>query len=217
MGSQIQKIKFCKRKKNNLFLNNKKMMIQMNYEDAIMTGEDFILEESELATLPTAEYRPVVQVKQERASPYPAAGRRPGKKPARRDSELSPVELDRLERRRERNRHAAARCRERRMNKIDTLESEVNSLAEAKQQLLEENQSLQREIEKLRFQLNLQNAAEDSGVEQEDPVMSDPFPAITKLENLGGPKTAVLFTPGGNGFQLSHLGRSQERGRQHSV
>jgi len=181
------------------------MIIQMNYEDAIMTGEDFILEESELATLPPAEYGPMVQVKQERASPYPAAGRRPGKKPARRDSELSPVEFDRLERRRERNRHAAARCRERRMNKIETLEGEVAQLAGAKQQLLDENQSLQREIEKLRFQLQLQaESAVDSGVEQEDSRADDPFPAITKLENLGGPKTAVLFTPGGT-FSLTPL------------
>merc|ERR1712018_1003185 len=81
MGITNTKIKIC-RKKNNLFFNNE-MMIQMNYEDAIMTGEDFILEESELATLPPAEYTVPVQVKQERASPYPAAGRRPGKKPAR--------------------------------------------------------------------------------------------------------------------------------------
>jgi len=87
------------------------------------------------------------------------------------------------------------------MNKIETLEGEVAQLTGAKQQLMDENQSLQREIEKLRFQLQLQA---ESGVEQEDSRADDPFPAITKLENLGGPKTAVLFTPGGT-FSLTPL------------
>jgi len=145
--------------------------------------------------------------KRERASPYPIEKpkRRPGRAPARRDSELDEKERDRLNRRRDRNRQAAARCRERRMQKIDDLEGQVSDLKTAKQQLVSEQEQLQKEIKQLRFQLNLQVAKPEPIYET--PAVSDDemFPAIKQLESLpvGTPKgTTVLFTPGGT-FSLT--------------
>merc|ERR1712130_172134 len=56
-------------------------------------------------------------------------------------------------------------------------------------------------LEEVRRQ-SLADAGKNGLVDEEDE--DDPFPAITKLENLGGPKTAVLFTPGGT-FSLTPL------------
>lgn len=179
-------------------------------------GETFTLEEveymdtcmdelTELRPAPAGK-RAKVSVKQERASPYPTeqSHRRPGRVPSRRDADLSSVEYDRLQRRRERNRHAAARCRERRMTKISELEGQVSELATSKEKLLTENETLQKEIEKLRFQLNIQVASDETPSEISQ-TSDDYFPALKQLENLpvGTPKTATfLFTPGGR-FSLT--------------
>jgi hypothetical protein len=80
--------------------------------------------------------------------------RRPGKQPGRPDSELSAVELERRERRRERNRHAAARCRDRRIGKVQVLETKVSDIKEVNGFLRKENEKMQKELENLRFQLN---------------------------------------------------------------
>jgi len=153
-----------------------------------------------------------VGIKKERASPYPTENpksrRRPGRAPARQDDDLNNVERERLVRRRERNRHAAARCRERRMAKVGDLEGQVSELTSAKEKLLTENERLQKEIENMRFQLNVQ-IAEDEKVFTTEPVActdEEMFPALKQLENLpiGPPKTAVLFTPGGT-FSLTPL------------
>lgn len=132
--------------------------------------------------------------------------RRPGRLPARPDTELSPIEFERRERRRERNRHAAARCRVRRLQKVDVLEREVSDLKQSKAQLEEENKSLQQELERLRFQLNVGpkntqkvqplnlNAQPDNTTASFE---NEKFPAIKALENLQvhGQNYAVTFTP----------------------
>ena len=76
--------------------------------------------------------------------------RRPGKAPSRPDWDLDPVELDRRERRRERNRLAAARCRNKRLEKMGSLESQVHELQEATRELTRQNTTLQKELNRLR-------------------------------------------------------------------
>jgi len=136
-----------------------------------------------------------------RPAPYPR--RRPGPTPRRADHEMSPDELARVDRRRSRNREAAQRCRERRIKKVSDLEGQVAQLTEEKNCLARENEDLLKEIESLKFQLNLKPTVETK--------TEDKFPAITQLEKLevetpkNGPKSAyALFTPGGT-FQLTPL------------
>jgi hypothetical protein len=136
------------------------------------------------------------KIKLERASPYdrPMKNKRPGmpgRAPERPDCELSPIELERLNRRRDRNRKAAAKCRQRRMDKISELELQVSGLTDDKKELKSKNDFLHQELEKVKFQLSLQN--------QET---TDDFPAIRQLENIKfeNPKSAMMqiFTPNGS-------------------
>merc|ERR1739848_42977 len=76
--------------------------------------------------------------------------RRPGKAPSRPDWDLDPVELDRRERRRERNRIAAARCRNKRLEKVSDLEGQVHDLQQATCELTNQNAALQKELDRLR-------------------------------------------------------------------
>ncbi|XP_043076982.1 fos-related antigen 2 isoform X1 [Puntigrus tetrazona] len=62
---------------------------------------------------------------------------------------MSSEELDRIRIRRERNRVAAARCRDRRRMLIDTLQNETDHLEHVKTQLEEEIAALERERERL--------------------------------------------------------------------
>merc|ERR1712141_963291 len=79
----------------------------------------------------------------------------PGKAPRKADSELSPEELIRRNRRRMRNREAATRQRDRRINKVAGLEQEISELREQGNGLKTENEKLKEEIEQLRFQLKM--------------------------------------------------------------
>merc|ERR1712156_514750 len=60
---------------------------------------------------------------------------RPGRAPKISDDQLTATELERRNRRRARNREAAARQRNRRMAKVDQLENEVKQLTESNQSL----------------------------------------------------------------------------------
>merc|ERR1712048_1047927 len=117
--------------------------------------------------------------------------RRPGRLPARPDSELTPVEFERRERRRERNRHAAARCRDRRLTKVNQLQNSVNELLRSKSELEKKNASLHEQLRKLQFQLSLQET-------ENEPVENNRFPAVQKLENLqvgNASDYAITFAP----------------------
>merc|ERR1712227_589396 len=95
-----------------------------------------------------------VEIKRERASPVssdPYPRRRPGRLPAKPDESLDEVEYERRVRRRERNRLAAARCRERRLEKVSTLEDQIKNLKAGKQKLAEENKALQEELDDFGF------------------------------------------------------------------
>merc|ERR1739848_557684 len=90
-------------------------------------------------------------VKIERVPSTHAIGkRRPGKAPSRPDWDLDAVELDRRERRRERNRIAAARCRNKRLEKVSDLEGQVHLLQQATRELTNQNAALQKELDRLR-------------------------------------------------------------------
>merc|ERR1712110_320074 len=67
----------------------------------------------------------------------------------------SPEELIRRNRRRMRNREAATRQRDRRINKVAGLEQEISELREQGNGLKTENEKLNEEIEQLRFQLKM--------------------------------------------------------------
>ncbi|XP_019901365.2 fos-related antigen 1a isoform X2 [Esox lucius] len=71
----------------------------------------------------------------------------------RNDEQLSPEELERRRIRRERNKHAAAKCRNRRRELTDTLQSETDELEGKKSRLQKEIAELQKEKEKLQLVL----------------------------------------------------------------
>merc|ERR1711860_475714 len=71
----------------------------------------------------------------------------PGRKARVADEELSPIELDRRNRRRARNREAAARQRERRTQTLSNLENDIKSLSDENEKLKNENDSLQQEYD----------------------------------------------------------------------
>jgi len=78
-----------------------------------------------------------------------------GHLPARPDTELTSEELRRRNRRRQRNREAAQRCRQRRLDQIDVLKDEVRMLKEDSEEQRQENNQLKNELRKVRFQLDL--------------------------------------------------------------
>jgi regulator of replication initiation timing len=167
---------------------------QVTFEDFDMYETSDMYSEHSYDSAPMVDSAP--QFKVERVSPSPIQKRRPGRLPARPDEELSPVEFERRERRRERNRHAAARCRVRRLQKVSVLEGQVNELKSSKAQLEQENQNLQKELERLRFQLNM-GAPKPAPLTIQPNNTEEKFPAIKALESLqvGAQNYAVTFTP----------------------
>jgi len=71
------------------------------------------------------------------------------------DGQLSPDELERVNRRRNRNREAAKRCREKRDKQVSDLENTKADLAGKNRILIEERSELQNQIDKLKIELNL--------------------------------------------------------------
>jgi len=193
------------------------MSYESGYESPVemynLVPVEYVEEYPEYTTMPHLEQN--LSIKSERSSPYPtkpANRRRPGKAPARRDSELEPEELQRVQRRRERNRVAASRCRDRRLNRVTELETQVKNLSASKDELLSENESLKKQIEALQFQIETQNRPASQGNTSSQGDMhaestATEYPAVKQLEqlNFNGPlKSALLFTPGGR-FTLTPL------------
>merc|ERR1712156_160226 len=69
------------------------------------------------------------------------------------DKEMDPDDLKRLNKRRDRNREAAKRCRERREKQITDLEDKKRTLEGERRILKEKNQQLKTEIERVKIQL----------------------------------------------------------------
>ena len=139
--------------------------------------------------------------KVERVSPSPIKKRgRPGRLPARPDADLNPVEFERRERRRERNRHAAARCRDRRIQKVAVLQDQISDLTQTKTQLESQNKSLQMELERLRFKLNVEPVVTQPEnyvqYQQLDTVKAERISTVKTVENVNaGQNYALTFTP----------------------
>ena len=83
----------------------------------------------------------------------PKKTNRPGRKAKRADSTLSKMELAKRELRRERNKEAARRCRQRRLDKTRNLEDQVNELQIENGHLMFDNERLRKQIEHLRYLL----------------------------------------------------------------
>merc|ERR1712157_215941 len=96
-----------------------------------------------------------VQFNQEFKPKMTSSLSRPGRKARIADEELSPIELDRRNRRRARNREAAARQRERRTQTLSNLENDIKSLSDENEKLKNENDSLQQEYDMIKIQLNM--------------------------------------------------------------
>lgn len=78
-----------------------------------------------------------------------------GRPPREPDSSLSPEELTRRNRRRARNREAASRQRDRRLEKVRSLQCEIKGLESDGDELKTENTKLNEEIMKLKAQLEI--------------------------------------------------------------
>jgi len=130
----------------------------------------------------------------------PGTNRRPGRLPGIPDEELTPIELDRRQRRRERNRKAAARVRSRRLAKEDTLLKEIKNLKESTEQLRNTNSDLKRQLEKLQRDIEQQNKLQDEKISDtvtsDDVFVDEKFPALKQLEQLKFDQQYTLtFTP----------------------
>jgi len=104
--------------------------------------------------------------------PKPVPKKRPGKPPAKADSELSPAELITRNRRRERNKRAAQRGRNRIGNTIASLESEVNNITTENEALKSDNNFHRQEVNWLRHAIfsveRMTNVDEDCNYEAEN-------------------------------------------------
>lgn len=96
--------------------------------------------------IPTTTTMPNCPCLPQCSSPDPSCNEAVG---ASTNKHMSSAELDRIRIRRERNRVAAARCRDRRRMLIDTLQKETDHLEQVKTQLEEEISALERERERL--------------------------------------------------------------------
>jgi len=101
--------------------------------------------------------RPAKSIKGSYTPKYKTEQSKPGPKAKVPDSELSPEELARRKQRRARNREAANRQRDKRVARVNDLESQVHSLQEENSSLKRENSSLKNELEKLRKQMEQAN------------------------------------------------------------
>merc|ERR1712049_35140 len=127
----------------------------------------------------------------------PLAKNRPGVKSRHDESDLSPQEAERLRVRRERNKAAAARCRKRRMDQIDTLSEEVGRHEKKKRSLEEEIAQLKAAKEQLEYILaqhkteckfaptlaNPEMMSGSLGIKNE-PVLVEPMEQFNTIYNL---------------------------------
>merc|ERR1712048_1159095 len=150
------------------------------YTPSEVSDADYIMTES---------YAPPAKMARKAPAPTPIESR-PGRAPKVSDDKLSATELERRNRRRARNREAAARQRNRRIAKVDQLESQVQELTEANHCLTSENERLRAELDQLRFKLKVQpNQPVRKAVKRPAPV-DIPKPVAGIPDDL--------FTPGGN-------------------
>ncbi|XP_049640197.1 LOW QUALITY PROTEIN: fos-related antigen 2 [Suncus etruscus] len=107
----------------------------------------------------------------------------------RRDEQLSPEEEEKRRIRRERNKLAAAKCRNRRRELTEKLQAETEELEEEKSGLQKEIAELQKEKEKLEFMLVAHGPVCKISPEER---RSPPAPGLQPLRNAGTRAGAVV-------------------------
>ena len=119
-------------------------------------------------------------------SDKPISRRKRGRKPLKNrhkdgavklpDKEMDPDDLNRLNKRRDRNREAAKRCRERREKQVTDLEDRKRTLEGERRILKEKNQQLKTEIERVKLQLaNSSRSASTFSISPSDVDIFDSF------------------------------------------
>ena len=119
-------------------------------------------------------------------SDKPISRRKRGRKPLKNrhkdgavklpDKEMDPDDLNRLNKRRDRNREAAKRCRERREKQVTDLEDKKRALEGERRILKEKNQQLKTEIERVKLQLaNSSRSASTFSISPSDVDIFDSF------------------------------------------
>merc|ERR1712131_429765 len=120
------------------------------------------------------------------SSDKPISKRKRGRKPLKNrhkdgaikvpDKEMDPDDLNRLNKRRDRNREAAKRCRERREKQVTDLEDRKRTLEGERRILKEKNQRLKTEIEQVKLQLaNSSRSASTFSISPSDVDIFDSF------------------------------------------
>lgn len=153
-----------------------------------------------LSTEARAQVTPVVTPRRQ-ANVRRTPKLRPGVKAVTNDEDLSPEDAEKLRVRRERNKQAAARCRKRRMDQIDTLSNEVKE-HEAKKRALEHTiAQLKDQMEELHYilaqhqaecNLNIEHHAIPVAVKSE-PVIVEPLEQLY-VEKFEIPTPVVVHT-----------------------
>ncbi|KAM9849846.1 fos-related antigen 1a [Aulostomus maculatus] len=110
-----------------------------------------------------------------------AAANAAGSTRRRNDEHLSQEELERRRIRRERNKLAAAKCRNRRRELTDSLQNETDQLEDEKSRLQKEIAELQKQKEKLELVLEAHRPICKIGDSDSD---SDPNPATSSIEGI---------------------------------
>ncbi|XP_015194330.2 fos-related antigen 1a [Lepisosteus oculatus] len=149
--------------------------------------------------------------------PLPGASGRPGVIRAvgvagsarrRHDEHLSPEELERRRVRRERNKLAAAKCRNRRRELTETLQTETDELESAKSRLQKEIAELEKEKEKLELVLE---AHRPICKIQESDSDSDPPPGLSALRPVKSEPARAREPPSSSSSSSSATAQTQGR------
>merc|ERR1712141_85720 len=120
----------------------------------------------------------------------------PGRAPRRPDSQLTPDELERRNRRRQCNREAANRQRDRRVRKVESLEEQVGKLKNEKEKLTDQNNELKEEVKKLKFQLGMKQPNKNIPVTLSPTHLNQPMQLMQPVQYVQTmPQMMVPLTP----------------------
>merc|ERR1712228_81 len=108
--------------------------------------------------------------------------KKPGKEPKIADEDLTPNELKKRNARRERNRNAATRCREKKRDRIGELEEMAENLKRENAEVERGNSALRAELESLRKLLVQNSGQTQTEVQNEmDFLAVDQFPLLDEI------------------------------------
>ncbi|XP_028855518.1 proto-oncogene c-Fos-like [Denticeps clupeoides] len=162
-------------------------------EDA--SGDSFVPTVTAISTTPDLQWmvQPTV-ITSVSPSPGRAQPAKPGKGAPRKGKgeQLSPEEEEKKRIRRERNKMAAAKCRNRRRELTDTLQAETDQLEEDKAALQAEISALLKEKERLEFVLAAHKPACQMPEDPDAPCSPDAGAKLPEdVEDLDAPSTAI--------------------------